>query len=135
MSHAETLRRVAAVLKDTIAPAVGDEYATTQAHMAAVVLGKIAAELELGPEQAAARATDEDELVARLSAVEPAPGGETGAALVALLAAPGDEALEAFVAAIHADRDGLDDATRAALLAPVRHYLRRELDRRLESAR
>ncbi len=54
----ELLRRLSASLRADIGPAVGDEYARTQAFMASVILERVSRQLELGPTHAGAEAAE-----------------------------------------------------------------------------
>jgi hypothetical protein len=137
MNTARLLERIAAALKREIAPAVAEDYPRTQAHMAAVVLERLAAEARLADAHAAAERMDHARLAAGLdaalaaSAVPPA----LAQAHAAFRTAPDATTLAALVTALHAARAELGEARFAPLLARVRGTLRAGLDRRLETCR
>ena len=58
----QLLERIARTLKKDIGPAVGEDYPKTQAFMASVVLQKLAGQLRLADEHAAASQRDLQEL-------------------------------------------------------------------------
>lgn len=137
MKREELLRRIARTLKQSVAPAVGDEYAKTQAFMAAVVLEKLGLEIGLADAHAQAWASDVSALAGdldRMLAAGPVP--------VALEAAWGhfDRSrtradLVPLIEALYATRGELGNARFDAVLTRVRVALRADIDRRMEYAR
>ena len=69
----ELLERLARTLKKEIGPAVGDAYPKTQAFMAAVVLQKLAGQLRLADEHAAASQRDLQALAKRTRSLDGLP--------------------------------------------------------------
>ena len=132
--RAELLGRLAATVRGEIAPAVENEYAKTQAFMAAVILERLSKEAALGPTHAMAEAAD---LAALAGELQPLPGNAPAAvvdAVAALGQSGGDVAvLGPLIEAIYGW--GAEDSAGAAALAAVRRVLRRDIDRRMEIAR
>ena len=130
---AELLARMSVTMKSTIAPSTTGT-AKPQAYMAAVVLEKIAKQLELAPAHAAQQAADAAALIAdlgSLTAGRALPPG-TGAALAAVGADSGAENLCTLVRSLYADRTALGDALFDSMLGRVRVALRADIDRRME---
>jgi hypothetical protein len=130
---AELLARMSVTMKSTIAPSTTGT-AKPQAYMAAVVLEKIAKQLELAPAHAAQRAADAAALVADLDSLTTGsslPSG-TREALSAVSADCGAENLCAVVRALYADRSALGEELFASMLGRVRVALRADIDRRME---
>lgn len=128
----ELIASIAATLRADIAPAVGEEFARTQAFMAAVVLERVAREVALGPANAKADGDDAAELYrALLPALEDAP-----AAVATALDGLGQAAtLTATTPLIDALYDwGSDQPVVVDALGAIRHYLRRDIDRRMKVA-
>lgn len=130
---AELLARMSVTMKTGIAPNTTGT-AKPQAYMAAVVLEKIAKQLELAPAHAAQQARDTAALVTDLggltsSVVLPAA---TKSALAALAGDCDAVSLCAMVQALYADRASLGGDLFAALLGRVRVALRADIDRRME---
>lgn len=124
------LRSVADALRQRIGPAVGEPFAKTQAFMAAVVLEKLAGELECAPGH---RAADDDERIALVAALRvSAPSGLVADALERLATDGSDEAWNTLVGALYAERDALGADVSDAMLGRVRTALRARLDRALE---
>jgi hypothetical protein len=134
MNEGELLQRIAGTLKRDIAPTVGAEYPRTQAHMAAVVLAKLGAQLALAPAHAAQRAQDLYALCQDLRALGISAQAAMATTFAALESAPGNATLSDLVAALYAHRAALGDAAFTALLARVRRTLRADIDRRQEFA-
>src|SRR5262245_51494746 len=126
-SPPEVLRRMAVTLRTSIGPAVVEPFAKTQAFMAAVVLAKLAGQLEAAATDAAAADAERVALVAELDGRLP---DEAQAVLDVLRADGSDRAWSDLVASIHAARDELD-ADFEPVLATVRAALRARLDRAL----
>lgn len=124
------LRSVADALRQRIGPAVGEPFAKTQAFMAAVVLEKLAGELECAPGH---RAADDDERIALVAALRAsAPPGRVADALERLTTDGRDEAWNELVLALYVERDALGADGFDAMLGRVRTALRARLDRALE---
>lgn len=124
------LRSVADALRQRIGPAVGEPFAKTQAFMAAVVLEKLAGELDGAPGRRAAADAERIALVDALQTT--APPSRVADALARLSADGGDEAWNALVRALYAERDALGVDGFDAALGRVRAALRARLDRALE---
>lgn len=124
------LRSVADALRQRIGPAVGEPFAKTQAFMAAVVLEKLAGELERAPVHRAAELDERIALVADLRTT--ATPGRVADALEHLTTDGRDEAWNELVRALYADRDALGADGFDAMLGRVRAALRVRLDRTLE---
>lgn len=133
MNRADLLIGMAELLKGVIAPAVNDAYPKTQAHLGAVVLLKIAAELRLAEVHGKAKAVERETLLTELEPeLRDAPDAVTTA--YAALRTGGDAALCAFIESLYANRDRLGQDRFDALLGRVRQDLRRSIDRRMEIA-
>ena len=133
MNEADLLTRIAATLRQDIGPAVTDEFAKTQAFMAAVVLQKLAAQLAHTQAHARAMQADMDALVDDLEterAVSELPPA-TERAIATLDRKRDSAALSELVAALYADRTRLGDEMFAQLLTRVRRTLRADIDRQL----
>ena len=126
----EVLRRMAATMREQIAPAVEEPFARTQAFMAAVVLSKLAGQLAAAESDARADDRERDALVTALATRLSAPPAELGAALDELRDDGSDPAWNRLVLAIYAGRDALGDRF-DEVLATVRVALRSRLDRAL----
>jgi hypothetical protein len=126
-SPPELLRRMAATLRTTIGPAVEDPLAKTQAFMAAVVLGKLAGQLEAAEADAQAADAEWVALVAALDGRLPAGPNE---ALDALRTDGSDVAWSGLVTALYGSRAELGDDF-DPVLRTVRAALRKRLDRAL----
>ena len=129
----ELLDRLASTLRSEIGPEVGDEYARTQAYMAAVILEKVSRELALGPAQAEAERVDMEALHPRLAGQLALAPVEVTDALAAVESTGRVSALGPLIDALYRWTDGgatVDDA-----LATIRPVLRRDIDRRMEIAR
>ena len=132
MDADELLSRLADVVRTEIAPAVGDEFARTQAFIASVILEKLARQVEAADADAAAVVATATALAAdlrgRLGAAAPAP---VSSALDAVAEGGGQRGLGQLVSALYATRDELGEERFAALLQRVRVTLRDGLDRHL----
>jgi hypothetical protein len=131
------LERIARILRQDIGPAVADEYARTQAFMAAVVLEKLGRQLALAGEHEAAESADLALLVADLRGLlagRDAPG-PVRTALDALAETRDNAALSRLIEALYATRPTLGEARFDAALGRIRRTLRRSVDRRMEIAR
>ncbi|CAB4700593.1 MAG: hypothetical protein F2934_04715 [Actinobacteria bacterium] len=130
---AELLARMSVTMKTAIAPNTTGT-AKPQAYMAAVVLEKLAKQLELAPAHAAQQASDAESLIAdltRLTASLSLPDGTT-AAVSGVSAACNAVSICTLVQALYADRTLLGDDLFAALLSRVRVALRADINRRME---
>lgn len=126
------LDRVSATLRGQVGPEVGDEFARTQAYMAAVVLQKLSGQLALADVHAHADRTDRQALHADLADVLVADGDPPGLVAAVDALPTGDAALGALVETIYRERGTLGEDRFAVLLDRVRAALRSRLDRRLE---
>ena len=139
-SH-ELLGRLAEGLRREIAPAVDDEYLRTQAHMAAVILERLAREAALGERHRAAEAVDLAELASGLGEIvgiggvsrSQAAPEEVRLALARLQDDPEVMSLGLVVEALY--RWGPERPAAAAALDAIRSVLRRDIDRRMDIAR
>ena len=126
----EVLRRMAATMREQIAPAVDEPFARTQAFMAAVVLTKLAGQLAAADADARSADRERDALVTELATRLPAPPAALGAALHELRDDGSDRAWNQLVLAVYAGRDELGDRF-DDVLTTVRVALRARLDRAL----
>ncbi|WP_419932062.1 hypothetical protein [Candidatus Poriferisodalis sp.] len=139
-SH-ELLGRLAEGLRREIAPAVDGEYLRTQAHMAAVILERLAREAALGERHRTAEAADLAELASGLGEIADIDGAsqsqaapeEVRSALARLQDDPGVMSLGPMVEALY--RWGPERPAAAAALDAIRSVLRRDIDRRMDIAR
>lgn len=129
------LPRMARLLKRDIAPAVGEEYARTQAFMAAVVTEKLGRQLELAQQHEQASDLDVKSLLEDLKPDLDAVDGAPGIAWTALQRERSDAALCELIAALYAARNQLGDSRFERVLARIRAHLRAAIDRRMEYAR
>ena len=133
MNEADLLARIAGTLRADVGPAVTDEFAKTQAFMAAVVLQKLAA--QLAHTQAHAQATavdmaaliDDLEVERAVSALPPA----SESAIETLRKQRDRAALSDLIKVLYADRAHLGHDRFAQLLTRVRRTLRADIDRQL----
>ena len=131
MNPDDLLARMAVTLRRDIGPNVGDDYARTQAFMAAVVLEKLGRQLALGPQHERANRDDAVALADALTAlVERTAVLQT--ALAGLRAEPGGPSLGRLVEALYRERITLGDDGFATALGLARAALRRRVDRQLE---
>ena len=131
----ELMSRVATTLRRDIGPKVADDYARTQAFMAAVVLDKLGRQMLLAPEHEVADYRDAEALCHELA---PLLAGDQVvesilAAVAAVRSSPGDGApLSRLVAALYEARGALGEDTFAQALSLVRAVLRKRVDRQME---
>jgi hypothetical protein len=125
----DLLRRIAVTLRERIGPGVEEPFARTQAFMAAVVLEKLAGELEAATADAVVADAERLVLVDALAGRHPA----LEAALDSLRNEGSDETWSRLVTAVHTNRDELGDDFEP-VLGEVRRALRRRLDRTLAYA-
>jgi hypothetical protein len=131
------LERIARILRQDIGPAVSDEYARTQAFMAAVVLEKLGRQLALSAEHEGAESADLTGLVADLRGLlaEGDAPASVRIALDALAETRDNAALCRLIEALYATRPMLGEARFGVALRRIRLTLRRSVDRRMEIAR
>ncbi len=127
------LERIARTLKKDIGPAVDAAYPKTQAFMAAVVLQKLAGQLRLADEHAAASQRDLHELGEELSQLTasnaiPAPLAE---ALRTLRQDLDTASVSGLIETLYATRSELGEERFASLLSRVRTRLRARIDREM----
>lgn len=129
LESAELLERIAATIRNEIAPAVEEEFPKTQAFMASVILHRVAKQLALRPGHAEAEVADLAELAADLEPLlQEAPAGVSQTA-EALSAGDAVAELGPLIEALYEwGEEGV------AALAAVRRVLRRDIDRRMEVA-
>ncbi len=131
MDNAELLHRIATTLKRDVGPAVVDEYPKTQAFMAAVVLNKLAVQLEHAREHEQAAAADIAQLLDDLASEAERAPATLAAAIEALTATRDHAALCRLVDVLYAERATLGEARFDTLLARVRLTLRADIDRQM----
>ena len=127
------LERIARTLKKDIGPAVDAAYPKTQAFMAAVVLQKLAGQLRLADEHAAASQRDLHELGEELSQLTasnaiPAPLAE---ALRTLRHDLDTASVSGLIETLYATRSELGERRFTSLLSRVRTRLRARIDREM----
>jgi len=136
MESADLIERIAATLRRDIGPAVTEPYAKTQAFMASVVLGKLAAELRSSVAHAAAATAEIEQLASDLTALTGTytlpPEVQTALDIVRHEAS--DAALANLVAELYATHGRLGSSRFDTLLGRVRQTLRARLDRAMEYA-
>lgn len=134
MAPEELLARLAVTMRRQVGPEVGDEFARTQAFMAAVILEKLAGQVRLAPTHAADEQADLAALVADLEpALQPADPEALHHAVDRVRTA-GAAGLGELVAALWAGRAALGEERFTTLLGRVRTVLRARLSRQLEYA-
>jgi len=131
LSSPEQLRRLAAALKEEIAPEVGDEYPRTQAFMASVILQRVAREVELTDEHRDAEVSEVRALAEELTPVLRDAPPEVRLALEGL-DTPNVLSLRALIPALYGW--GADEPAAQTALARIRDVLRADIDRRMEIA-
>lgn len=139
----ELLSRLADTVRSQIAPAVDDEYARTQAFMAAVILQRLAKQAQFFDEHRAAEFSDvaalADQLDAAFAAAGPAPGAQAHVpadvrdAVARMRRLSSIAAVSEVLEALY--RWGPDGPVAAPALDTIRQVLRRDIDRRMEIAR
>ncbi len=127
------LERIARTLKKDIGPAVEAAYPKTQAFMAAVVLQKLAGQLRLADEHAAASQCDLHELTEELSQLTapkalPAPLAE---ALRTLRHDLDTASVSRLIETLYATRSELGEERFTSLIRRVRTRLRARIDREM----
>ena len=135
MTPSELLERLAVTLRSEVGPAIEAEYPRTQAFMSAVVLQKLARQLDLETEHVELERREREALRQDLERLL----GEVGAPRTvreafAGIGPHGDAGLCRFIETLYAERGALGTAGFDALLVRVRQAMRRSLDRRMEHA-
>ena len=120
MNTAELLTRLSTTLKQDIGPAVDDGYTRTQAFMAAVILERLARQVELEPGHLAAERDDIDQLLPRLTTVLAGSPERVRAALDEVGAARSVAVLGPLVEALHAVGSEEPARGRGAVADPAR---------------
>ena len=127
------LERIARTLKKEIGPAVEADYPKTQAFMAAVVLHKLAGQLRLADDHAAAGRRDVAELAEELRQLTAAD--DIPASLAAAIQTLGQKldtaSLAGVIEALYATRSELGQARCDRLLGRMRTRLRARIDREM----
>jgi hypothetical protein len=132
MNHDELLLRIAKTLKQDIGPAVEAAYPKTQAFMAAVVVEKVARQLQLAPEHMIADHADITALLTDISRIAPtALPPAIQAAISALNARADQTALSNLIEALYGNKTALGDESFNRLLSRVRQVLRARVDRQM----
>jgi hypothetical protein len=127
----EMLNRLAKILRQRIGPEIGEPYAKTQAFMAAVVLQKLARQVNLSEQHTAANSKDHGLLVldlVQLLALDSPK--QLQAALDSVQ--NNDASISIFVEALYSSRKELGQDRFDIILNRVRKSLRGRLDRQLE---
>ncbi len=129
----ELLERLARTLKKEIGPAVGDAYPKTQAFMAAVVLQKLASQLRLADEHAAASQRDLQALAKELDPLTVSQ--DTPPALRAAVHTVRQDldtaSVSGLIETLYATRSELGEERFAGLIGRVRTRLRARIDREM----
>ena len=131
----ELLERIARTLKKDIGPAVEAAYPKTQAFMAAVVLQKLAGQLRLADDHAAAGRHDLQELATELAGeLETAAGGTPPSLQAAVHTVRQDcdtASVSRLIETLYATRSELGEERFARLIGRVRTRLRARIDREM----
>ena len=129
----ELLERIARTLKKEIGPAVEDAYPKTQAFMAAVVLQKLAGQLRLADEHAAASQRDLQALAKELDPLTASQ--DTPPALRAAVHTVRQDldtaSVSGLIETLYATRSELGETRFADLMGRVRARLRARIDREM----
>lgn len=136
MTPSELLERLSKTLKEEVGPAVAADYPRTQAFLTAVVLQKLARQLRLAEDQAAANRLDrealEQDLRRLLEEVDAPP--QLRSAFEAFSEQGGNASLCRFIETLYTSRAELGTVGFECLLTRVRRTLRAGLDRQMEVA-
>ena len=135
MTPSDLLERLAVTFRSEVGPAIETEYPRTQAFMSAVVLKKLARQLDREAEHDELERREREALrrdLERLLGEVTAP--HTVREAFAGLGRLGDAGLCRFIEALYAEREALGTAGFDALLGRTRQAMRRSLDRRMEYA-
>lgn len=131
----ELLERIARTLKTDIGPAVEAAYPKTQAFMAAVVLQKLAGQLRLAGEHAAANRRNVQELATELAGdLDTATPPALRTAVQTMRNALDTASVSGLIETLYATRSELGEAGFARLIGRVRVRLRARLDREMSYA-
>lgn len=134
MAPDELLARLAWTMRRQVGPQVGDEFARTQAFMAAVILEKLAGQVRSAEEHNAAQRAELAALVADLEAQVRRDDPQPVHHAIDQLRVAGPAGLGPLVAALWDGRAALGEDRSAALLGRVRTVLRARVDRQMEYA-
>lgn len=134
MAPDQLLARLASTMRRQVGPQVGDEFARTQAFMAAVILEKLAGQVRLAEEHNTAQQADLAALVATLEPQVRPDDPEPVHRAIDQLRTAGPAGLGPVVAALWDGRAALGEDRFAALLGAVRTVLRARIDRQMEYA-
>ena len=127
------LERLARTLKKEIGPAVEDAYPKTQAFMAAVVLQKLAGQLRLADQHAAASQRDLQALAEELEplTVSQATPSALRAAVNTVRQDLDTASVSGLIETLYATRPELGETRFADLIGRVRTRLRARVDREM----
>lgn len=127
------LERLARTLKKEIGPAVEDAYPKTQAFMAAVVLQKLAGQLRLADQHAAASQRDLQALAEELEplTVSQATPPALRAAVHTVRQDRDTASVSGLIETLYATRSELGETRFADLIGRVRTRLRARIDREM----
>ena len=132
LAPAALLERIARTLKTDIGPAVEAAYPKTQAFMAAVVLQKLAGQLRLADDHAAAGRRDLQELAAELAGeLDTTTPPSLRAAVQALDRNRDTASVSRLIEALYATRSELGEERFTSLIGRVRARLRARIDREM----
>ena len=135
LAPAALLERIARTLKTDIGPAVEAAYPKTQAFMAAVVLQKLAGQLRLADDHAAADRRDLQELAAELATeLDTATQTSPPALRAAVHGLDHDRdtaSVSRLIEALYATRSELGEERFHRLIGRVRARLRARIDREM----
>ena len=135
LAPAALLERIARTLKTDIGPAVEAAYPKTQAFMAAVVLQKLAGQLRLADDHAAADRRDLQELAAELATELNTATLATPPALRAAVHGLDHDhdtaSVSRLIEALYATRSELGEERFHSLIGRVRARLRARIDREM----
>lgn len=136
MTPSELLGRLAKTLKEEVGPAVEADYPRTQAFLTAVVLQKLARQLQLAEDQTSAERCDRDvlerDLRRLLDEIDAPP--PLHSAFLTLSEEGSNASLCRFIETLYASRAKLGVEGFEVLLTRVRATLRARLDRQMEVA-
>lgn len=134
MSNNDPFERIAAIIKRDIAPSVSDEYARTQAHMAAIVISRLGRQLSLKGVHDAADAAAMDTLIEDLTQI--AGNNKIVATALSELATGRDRAaLSALIETLYQHQNDLPAKLFDTVLKRIRKTLRADIERRMAYSR
>lgn len=138
LSPDELLERIARTLKKDIGPAVEAAYPKTQAFMAAVVLQKLAGQLRLDDDHAAASRRDLQDLAIELAGELDTAAQATPPCLRAAVNTMHQDldtaSVSRLIETLYATRSELGEERFASLIGRVRTRLRARVDREMTYA-